>query len=115
MLGKCHGHTQEHGNTADKHQQEPEGSEPHGLEEEISETNNAVDTALRQHTGNQHGDGSRCCSVSVCRQRMERNDEGFRAESDEEKSKRDFYRVVAHHPRDNTGKLCKVQRVSIGI
>ena len=94
MLGKGHGNAKEHGHTADEHQQELEGAEPHGLEEEVGQTDDAVDTALRQNTGNQDGDGSGSCTVSVGSQRVERHNKGLGAETDKQKCKSNLGRGV---------------------
>ena len=80
VLGQRHGDADEHAQRADEHQQKLHGPHPHALEQEIGDADNAVDTGLGEHAGDNYGYGSRGGAVGVGGQGVERHDEGLGAE-----------------------------------
>ena len=114
MLGQRHGNTDEHAERADKHQQKLHGAQVHGLEQEIGQPDDAVDTGLGQHAGDHHGDGSGSRAVGVRRQGVEGHDEGLGAEAHEQQGEGHLgggVQVAGNH----LGQLGQVQGMGLGI
>ena len=98
MLGQGHGDAHEHAHRAQEHQPELHGAQVHGLEQEVGQTDDAVDAALGEHAGDQHRDGRGSRAVGVRRQGMEGHDEGLGAEADEQQREGQLRGLVPRLP-----------------
>ena len=70
MLRQRHSDADEHTDAADKHKQKLHCAKSHALEQEVGKTDDAVDTGLCEHAGDEHRDGGRSRAVRIRRQRM---------------------------------------------
>ena len=114
VLGQGHRHADEHADRAEEDQPELDRAEVHDAEEDVGQTDDTVETALRQNTGDQHRYRSRSRTVGIRRQRMERDDEGLGAEADEEHRIGDDRRPVQVSGQERR-QLCEVQGVGLGV
>ena len=114
VLGQCHGHADEHAHAAEEHQHELNGSQAHALEQEVAETDDAVDAGLGQNAGDQHRDGGGSRAVGVRRQGVEGYDKGLGAKADEQQRKGKLCGVI-QVAGDQRGQLGKVQGMYLGV
>ena len=114
MLGQGHGDAHEHTHRAQEHQPELHGAQLHGLEQEVGQTDQAVNAGLGQHAGDEHRDAGRGRAVGVRRQGMEGHDEGLGGEADEQQGEGQLG-GGAQVAGDQSAQLGEVQGSGLGI
>ncbi len=114
MLGKRHRHAHEHAHTAHEHQKELERAEPHGLEQEVGQADDAVNAGLRQHAGDEHGYGRGGRAVRVGGEGMEGHDEGLCGEAYVQEREGQL-RGVIDVAGNERGELGEVERVKLRV
>ena len=115
MLVEGRGHADEHGQSAQQHDQVVHGLYVHDLEHHVDQTDHAVDAGLVHHAREHHGDGGRSSHVGVRRDGVEGHDEGFDAEADEQQGKGEDGGGGQPLARQQGGDLGQVQGVDLGV
>ena len=114
MLRQRHGDADEHTDAADKHKQKLHCAKSHALEQEVGKTDDAVNTGLCEHAGDEHRDGGRSRAVRIRRQRMEGHDKGLGAEADKEQGKGKLCGII-EISGDECGELGEVQGMHLSV
>ena len=114
MLRQRHGDADEHTDAADEHKQKLHCAKSHALEQEVGKTDDAVDTGLCEHAGDEHRDGGRSRAVRIRRQRMEGHDKGLGAEADKEQGKGKLCGII-EIAGDECGELGEVQGMHLSV
>ncbi len=114
MLRQRHGNAHEHGHRADDGQQGLHRGGIHGAEDDVKQTDHAVDAGLVHHTGEHHGDGGGSHGVGIGGRGVEGNQIGLHAEAGHQHAQRQRGGGGMGGGKDG-GKLRHVQRVALGI